>query len=1080
MSTEGISEAILSRLADEAALPVHTAITRFAHAAPARNSANFSLSADPPNLFSSLNTINTCYNVWIALPQPSSSQLSNLRQQLSSLPSPSPVASVEFVYASRVFCVPLLIINVWPRLQSLILIAGSWGNAQRMLESLSKSSGTSKAKTLAQHMLRRLPRLSLDSAIPGLLHFRSSYLPDLLTNSWLSDEHINAANQVIALHPQRDASIEIMDTYFLVHLKNHLERDGNLLRRRPRIANGIITGLLIPIHHASRWSLLYVDIPNRHFAYADTLDLEAHIPPPNCLESISCWLSSISGASATLLVPTPLPFHLNRQTDSHSCGVAVITNIAHYAIGIPSGFLAWSQDATTAHCINWSLLISQRIWLQDIPEQYFDSDDSMDIAPLGPSADSTDSDSEMSDPSISLPIHPSTRIKPAYKQLTLSFPSISRQEWNLTEKQRYLDRCVERENEQERIEMMKAKLKLKRQQYNRERKRKQRERKRVACAALKVHPGGPSSITDLHDAESPISDGNTCPLVDPFVHQRLASLTHARTRPGQTASGAARSKKARIRPSTATRRVNWCHPLIWPVIDQTSRQVGFPWSPTEVVRRLQRIDPILWTESHMRAIEAGDRTQATGAGRKGVFECHLQVVRSIRSCLVGLRTAGVSLNLNLIRGYMVGVIQHYIPDTFTRPHKNRPFRCSTQFVRRFLHTELGWTIRKGTRAAQKYPSNVNAVLLHAYLRFACAVRDKDIPSCCIVNADQTQVVYNPGDQKTWNSSGDWQIHILGSDDKHAFTLMVAISNSGSVLPFQAIYAGRSARSLPDPITPHALEAAQLMFSLNNSGSNNYWSSFDTLCIWVVRVLVPYFLLQRAQHKLPENQRCILQIDCWAVHRSARFRDWMKQNYPWIILLYVPGGCTGLFQACDVGIQRILKLAISRAAHADIVVETATALQAGVAADQIVNDQTLRTLRNRSVGWIVKGYHAINRPDIVKKAFALCTVPETEFNLSYESLTSRAARQAILDLRRTNPELYTEITSGRDEITSDNTVNTHEPNEDTRGEETMAEDDDVDHTVEEVTSLVLNAHTAAQAARPLEDILDHASDEEEHS
>ncbi|CAE6480175.1 unnamed protein product [Rhizoctonia solani] len=124
---------------------------------------------------------------------------------------------------------------------------------------------------------------------------------------------------------------------------------------------------------------------------------------------------------------------------------------------------------------------------------------------------------------------------------------------------------------------------------------------------------------------------------------------------------------------------------------------------------------------------------------------------------------------------------------------------------------------------------------------------------------------------------------------------------------------------------------------------------------------------------------------------------MKENYPWIILLYVPGGCTGLFQACDVGIQRILKLAIAQAAHADIVVETATALQAGVVANRIVNDQTLPTLCNRSVGWIVKGYHTINRPNIVKKTFALCAVPGTKFNLSYESLTSRAARQAILDL-----------------------------------------------------------------------------------
>lgn len=75
-----------------------------------------------------------------------------------------------------------------------------------------------------------------------------------------------------------------------------------------------------------------------------------------------------------------------------------------------------------------------------------------------------------------------------------------------------------------------------------------------------------------------------------------------------------------------------------------AREVGFPWSPAEIVRRLQRIDPELfaalrpqrisqwrdhmypnelkWTESHQRAIEAGSQVIKHGR-RKGIFVCLL-------------------------------------------------------------------------------------------------------------------------------------------------------------------------------------------------------------------------------------------------------------------------------------------------------------------------------------------------------------------------------------------------------------------------------------------------------------------------
>lgn len=47
-----------------------------------------------------------------------------------------------------------------------------------------------------------------------------------------------------------------------------------------------------------------------------------------------------------------------------------------------------------------------------------------------------------------------------------------------------------------------------------------------------------------------------------------------------------------VDPAPGTHRMNWCHPLIWSVIDQTARAVGPPYSAVTIVRHLQLIDSL--------------------------------------------------------------------------------------------------------------------------------------------------------------------------------------------------------------------------------------------------------------------------------------------------------------------------------------------------------------------------------------------------------------------------------------------------------------------------------------------------------
>jgi hypothetical protein len=368
-------------------------------------------------------------------------------------------------------------------------------------------------------------------------------------------------------------------------------------------------------------------------------------------------------------------------------------------------------------------------------------------------------------------------------------------------------------------------------------------------------------------------------------------------------------------------------------------------------------------------------------------------VEDIVTHLKQLRQAGIPLGVSLIRGYMVGVIQHRAPHLLApSPAGSIKFSCSNAYTRQFLHSQLGWSPRRATRAAQKIPQDANNLLRRAFLRMACAIRDEGIPACCIVNADQTQVVYSSGSKSSWAPTGDRQVSVVGTEEKRAFTLMVAIALSGDVLPLQAIYSGKTVRSLPDSKAPGMDDARQHGLLLDFSGNDHYWATQASMRNWVMCSVVPFFNDMRERHGLPATQRCILQIDLWAVHRSLEFRTWMAKMYPWITIHYIPGGCTGLFQACDLLVNRALKLAIQQASHADVVQETLRALEFGTAPKDVRLDTTVKTLRNRSVRWIVAGHKAISDVDLVQKVMCMHNFDEVSLTEFYARLLRSAKSQ----------------------------------------------------------------------------------------
>ncbi|KAG9084848.1 hypothetical protein FS749_004912 [Ceratobasidium sp. UAMH 11750] len=754
--------------------------------------------------------------------------------------------------------------------------------------------------------------------------------------------------------------------------------------------------------------------------------------------------------------------------------------MSHLALSTPP----WQPERASMHRIHWFLTLVEPVSPLKAPSTPLSHPAVLNVAQSHASAeamsDAKCSDSEASESGSEVDSEPESETTlqatcseprkiaplpaPKLKQTQLGFTPISREEWLAQEdrqKQKLSEvHCTLAELEQEANE----KKALRNKERERLKKQNQRARKKARKAADTLEAR--SLEAPCEPPPSPTAASGTSPGASMHLAAGVAELS----RPHRHSKHILKDRKTEEKKA---QRTNWMSPFLWSMIDTAARAVGYPWRPIDISNRLKKQHPELFAKflpqriSDWRDSSITDRLVwkesvliATGQGN------HPQG-KSVRYSILHEypETLGIPLNITAICALMMAMIKEQAPDLFKRRLRaDKLFQCSYSFVRSFLHKELNWSFRRPTRAAQNTPANLKSVLRHAFLRLACVIRDEEVPSCCIVNADQTQVVYSHGCEYTWTQQGAKQVSTVGKDEKRAYTLVVGVSNSGSALPFQAIYPGLTRASLPQESASGYVKAKEIGMLLELSMTKTYWATQATMRSYVERILVPYFREQIQAHGLPEDQRCIFQIDAWSVHRSAEFREWMASSYPWIGLQYIPGGCTGYFQACDVALQRVVKAAIHQHALEDLIDETSEAISSGAALETFKNSNLLKTLRDRSVLWMVKGYEAINKPDLIKKAFSLCVVPDSPFNLSYESLTSHAARKALVDLRVSDPDFYRELMMGKSTSLPDAIV---------EDEFDAADGEAMDCSLDELQNVVMNSSTAVDLEETLANYVSNA-------
>jgi hypothetical protein len=145
----------------------------------------------------------------------------------------------------------------------------------------------------------------------------------------------------------------------------------------------------------------------------------------------------------------------------------------------------------------------------------------------------------------------------------------------------------------------------------------------------------------------------------------------------------------------------------------------------------------------------------------------------------------------------------------------------------FLGSKLEWSIRKGTRAARHIPENAQELCEEAAMHFVSVITEHNIPGDLIVGMDQQGITILIGNDCTYDKKGAKQVDIAAHDERRAYTLCVASTAAGSMLPFQQVWARASEASLPKKNLQKPVEEAK-GFCFAFAKSKKQTSHFSTL------------------------------------------------------------------------------------------------------------------------------------------------------------------------------------------------------------------------------------------------------------
>jgi hypothetical protein len=209
---------------------------------------------------------------------------------------------------------------------------------------------------------------------------------------------------------------------------------------------------------------------------------------------------------------------------------------------------------------------------------------------------------------------------------------------------------------------------------------------------------------------------------------------------------------------------------------------------------------------------------------------------------------------------------------------------------------LNYVKRKGTKAAKKIPTDFDSIKENFLARISTTIEQHRIPKELCVNVDETGANYIPVAGWTVEEEGAAQVPIAAFEDKRQMTVVLAVSATGSVLPPQVIYEGKTEDCHPKNVV--------FPSEWGITHTESHWSTEKSILLYVNSVLDPYFNKQKKKLGLPASQKSLLLWDVYASHRTKAVLDLLIEKN--IQVIFIPACCTGELQPLDLTVNSVFK------------------------------------------------------------------------------------------------------------------------------------------------------------------------------
>ena len=235
---------------------------------------------------------------------------------------------------------------------------------------------------------------------------------------------------------------------------------------------------------------------------------------------------------------------------------------------------------------------------------------------------------------------------------------------------------------------------------------------------------------------------------------------------------------------------------------------------------------------------------------------------------------------------------------------------------------------------------------------------KEIPDELIINWDQTAIKYVPVSEWTMTEYKSKRVEMSGVDDKRQITATFAASLSGSFLPIQLVYEGKTPKCHPSIDFPKDWHITH---------SSNHWCNEETMKSYVHLVIVPYVQEKRKQLGLSDLQSALVILDEFKGQTTDAVLGLLKQNN--IEYVLVPPNCTDRLQPwpLDVSINKPVKDFL-RAKFTNWYAEKIVAQKDSGNPNQPV-DMRLSVMKSIGAKWMIEASEYIkSHPEMIRNGF----------------------------------------------------------------------------------------------------------------